>query len=73
MSNEGASLAATAAAALACAAEGLSLQQLPVLLPQLQLLVLEGGVWEQRAVRDALQLVAQLARTGSGLQLVLPL
>lgn len=71
-SNEGASPAATAAAA-ACAAEGLSLQQLPVVLPQLLLLVLEGGVWEQRAVRDALQLVAHLAKTGSGLQLVLPL
>jgi hypothetical protein len=54
-------------------AEGLSLQQLPVLLPQLQLLVIEGGTWEQRAVRDALELVRQLARTGSSLQLVLPL
>lgn len=53
--------------------EGLSLQQLPVLLPQLQLLVIEGGTWEQRAVRDALELVRQLAKAGSSLQLVLPL
>jgi hypothetical protein len=49
------------------------LQQLPVLLPQLQLLVIEGGMWEQRAVQDALQLVRLLAKTGSSLQLVLPL
>jgi hypothetical protein len=51
----------------------LQLQQLPALLPQLQLLVVEGGQWEQRAVRDALQLVRQLERSGSRLQLVLPL
>lgn len=49
------------------------MQQLPTLLPRLQLLVIEGGVWEQRAVRDALQLVSHLAKTGSSLQLVLPL
>lgn len=70
------SLAAAAPAAAAAAAlgpEGLSLQQLPVLLPQLQLLVIEGGMWEQRAVQDALQLVRLLAKTGSSLQLVLPL
>lgn len=62
-----------ALSAAAVGPEGLSLQQLPVLLPQLQLLVIEGGVWEQRAVRDALQLATQLARAGSSLQLMLPL
>lgn len=78
-SNGAAAGAAAAAAggggspAAVLGAEGLSLQQLPVLLPQLQLLVIEGGTWEQRAVRDALELVRQLARTGSSLQLVLPL
>lgn len=68
-----ASPSAGPAGVAAAGAEGLSLQQLPALLPQLQLLVIEGGVWEQRAVRDALQLVSHLAKTCSSLQLVLPL
>lgn len=54
-------------------AEGLSLQQLPEMLPQLEVLQVDGGVWEQRAVRDALQLVRRLERSGSRLQVILPL
>lgn len=54
-------------------AEGLSLQQLPEMLPQLEVLQVDGGVWEQRAVRDALQLVRRLERSGSRLQVLLPL
>jgi len=50
-----------------CSADSLSLQQLPLLLPELELLVIEGGMWEQRAVRDALQLVRTLERQGSKL------
>jgi hypothetical protein len=44
-----------------------------VLLPHLEVLVIEGGMWEHRAVREALALVRQLERQGSKLQVVLPL
>lgn len=63
-------LAAAAAAAGEC---WLGLLQLPGLLPQLQVLSIEGGMWEHRAVREALALVRQLERQGSTLQVVLPL
>jgi hypothetical protein len=51
----------------------LGLQQLPGLLPDLEVLCIEGGMWEHRAVREALSLVRQLERQGSKLQVVLPL
>ncbi|KAF6265107.1 hypothetical protein COO60DRAFT_1697955 [Scenedesmus sp. NREL 46B-D3] len=60
----------TGAAAAEC---WLGLQQLPGLLPQLRVLCVEGGMWEHRAVREALTLVRQLERQGSKLQVVLPL
>jgi hypothetical protein len=52
---------------------GLSLSALPTLLPELDTLYIDGGTWEQRAVRDALDLVRDLGRRRSRLRVILPL
>jgi hypothetical protein len=54
------------------AAQRVTLQQLPGLLPQLQVLHIEGQLWQQSEVRDVVALALQLQQLGSKLRLVLP-
>ena len=52
---------------------GLSLADRPTVHQELDTLYLDGGKWEKRAVRDALDLVRDLGRRRSRLRVILPL